>query len=89
MLYPLNWNTLTLEEKQEYNKRYDIHSFNVRDMDRHDPLLIQLVEELGEEVNTRYSNLQIIEIPDDADYVIEEYYGLENIAEKCRKWYAK
>lgn len=50
-------------------------------------LLIQVVEELGEEANDKFSKLKIIEIPDDIEFVIEEYDGREWIAEKRRKWF--
>jgi hypothetical protein len=30
--------------------------------------------------------LEIVEIPDDVEYTIEEYDGLEHIAEKHRTW---
>lgn len=56
------------------------------DIDRADPVLVQLVEELGEKVNTRFSNLRIVEVPDDAEWYIEEYDGSEHVAEKHRTW---
>ena len=46
---------------------------------RHDPLLVQLVEELGKEASqSLYSNLQITEIDGDI-YRIEEYDGKETV----------
>lgn len=57
------------------------------DIERHDPILLQVVEELGSLVNSRVSDLRIVDIPDDIEYVIEEYDGLEHIAEKHRTWY--
>ena len=55
-------------------------------VERDDPYLIQIVEELGEEVNNRFSKLKIVEIPDDAEWEICEYDGQEWIAEKHRVW---
>jgi hypothetical protein len=49
-------------------------------------LLIKLVEKLGEDVNTRFSNLKVVEIPDDVDWEIAEYDGFEWVAEKHRTW---
>jgi hypothetical protein len=49
-------------------------------------LLIKLVEELGEDVNNRFSNLKIVEIPDDVDWEIAEYDGFEWVAEMHRTW---
>lgn len=57
-----------------------------RDFPRDDPALIQTVEALGREVNDRFASLEIIEIPDDVEWQIEEYDGTEWIAEKHRTW---
>lgn len=38
---------------------------------RHDPYLVQVVEQLGEEVNVDGSNLVIVEVPDGCEYSIE------------------
>lgn len=54
---------------------------------RSNPILIQVVEELGEKASTVYSKLEIIEIPDGIEYEIEnEDYGYEYIHEKHRIW---
>ena len=60
--------------------------WGLSDIDRTHPLLIQVVEELGEEANTPVSKLKIVEIPDDVEWEIEEYDGIEWIAEKHRVW---
>lgn len=42
--------------------------------------LIQVVEELDEEASSTLSNLEVVDIPDDAtDWEIEEYDGYETI----------
>lgn len=47
--------------------------------DRTNAKLIELIES-GVNVNSRFSNLAVVEIPEDAtDYVIEEYDGCEHI----------
>jgi hypothetical protein len=56
------------------------------DIPRDDPDLIKIVEELGSECNTRFSNLVVIEIPDGVEWEIEEYDGNECISEKHRTW---
>lgn len=58
----------------------------VIDIDRDDPVLVRLVEELGDEVNTRYSELKIVEIPDGIEWTVCEYDGLEWVAEAHRTW---
>jgi hypothetical protein len=53
---------------------------------RTDPLLVQVVEEMGENADSRYSSLKVVEIPDDVEWQIEEYDGSEWVAEKHRTW---
>jgi hypothetical protein len=62
------------------------HDSFVDDIPRDDPDLIKIVEELGSECNTRFSNLVVIEIPDGVEWEIEEYDGNECISEKHRTW---
>lgn len=54
--------------------------------DRSDKDLIAVIKELGKDAGARYSSLAIIEIPDDVDYEIDDYDGLETIHEKHRTW---
>jgi hypothetical protein len=53
---------------------------------RTDKKLIKVVEEMGEMVNGRFSNLKIVEIPDDVEWQIDDYDGMETIHEKHRMW---
>ena len=47
---------------------------------RDDPELIRVVEQLGEEANGAYANLEIVEIPDEAtDWRIFDYDGAESV----------
>ena len=62
-------------------------SFTEHDIKRDDPALVQVVEQLGDDANGLYSNLAVVEIPDDVDWVIEEYDGIEHIAEVHRTWH--
>jgi len=50
------------------------------------PLLVRVVEEMGEKANGRFAKLEIIEIPDDIKFEIDEYDGFESIHEKHRSW---
>lgn len=68
------------------NERADEIRVSDRDILRHDPMLIQVVEELGAEASGRHAKLKIVEIPDGTDYVIEEYDGFEHIAEAHKTW---
>lgn len=53
---------------------------------RDDPALVQVVEEMGEAANDRFSELSIVEIPDDVNWEIDEYDGCEWVAEVHRTW---
>lgn len=48
-------------------------------IERDDPILVQVVEELGIEANGMCANLKIHEVPDGTAYRIEEYDGNENV----------
>ena len=69
-------------------KAFDNHYFYDRDVERKDKDLVRVVEELGEEANGRHAELAIVEVPDDVVWAVEEYDGLEWVAEKHRTWYA-
>ena len=49
------------------------------DMNRADPALVQVVEELGDEVNTRVSDLRIRDLPEGTKYRIDGYDGKESV----------
>lgn len=51
------------------------------------PLILRVVEELGEKASGEYAKLSVVEIPDGIEYEIGEYDGIEHIAEKHRTWY--
>ena len=53
---------------------------------RSNELLIQVVEELGEEASGRFGELKIIEIPDDVIWEIDDYDGIETLHEIHRSW---
>lgn len=55
-------------------------------IDRDDPYLVRVVQELGEAAADKYSQLKIVEIPADVDWQIDEYDGHEWVAEKHRTW---
>lgn len=63
-----------------YGFKYD------SDEQRTDPNLIRCVETLGKKANGLFANLKVVDIPDDVDYEIEEYDGVESIHEVHRVW---
>jgi hypothetical protein len=60
--------------------------FSDDDIERGDPTLVKVVEELKEEANGCHASLKIVEVPDDVEWTIEEYDGSEWVAEKHRTW---
>lgn len=77
---------MTVEERIAYNKQYSKLTWYYRDIDRSDPILVQVVEELGEAANGRCAELSVVDIPDDVNWTIEEYDGNEHVAEVHRTW---
>ena len=79
---------LSDQAEQLYKERKGITDKNwyYRDIPRNDPVLVQIVEELGDAADTRYSELAAIDIPDDVEWTICEYDGLEWVAEAHRTW---
>lgn len=70
---------------------YDITSgtaiyWNYHDIDRNDPALVQLVEELGKEADGDFSELRVVEIPDDVKWYVDEYDGMESVHERHSSW---
>lgn len=53
---------------------------------RNDPALVQVVEELGDAASDAFSKFKIVEIPDDVNWTIKEYDGIEWVAEVHRTW---
>ena len=58
----------------------NIETLNITSDYREDPLLIEIVEELGEKANDSFSTLKVVEIPDElanGNYMIDNYDGIE------------
>lgn len=53
---------------------------------RSHPLVVRLVEEMGKAANGECAELKVVEIPDGLEYHIDEYDGIEHIAENHRTW---
>ena len=79
--------TISIEERRAFNEEYASQTWYNRDIERDDPILVQVVEELGKKADGQYACLGIAEIPDDVEWVIDEYDGLEWVAEKHRTWH--
>lgn len=60
---------------EEYNK----YCLYLSSEYRFDKTLIEVVEELGEKANGNFAELEVVEIPDNSFYKIDEYDGVETI----------
>ena len=74
-------------EKADFPLYHDIKENCDRDIARSHPLLVDVVEELGSKAWGDHAELKIVEIPEDVEWEIQEYDGVEHVAEKHGKWY--
>lgn len=72
---------------RENGKDYDKFDFEEDYIERDDPVLVQVVEELGKKANDSCSSLRIVDVPDDVKWHIEDYDGMEHVAEDHRTWH--
>lgn len=68
------------------NKWYRAHVIYAGDIPRHDPDLVSVVESLGEKASGQLSKLHVVEVPDGTNYEIDDYDGMERVAEAHRTW---
>lgn len=66
-------------EAEKYLKEEIERIGSVYDLERDNPKLVEAVETLGKKVNTRFSDLIVVEIPDCLSWEIEEYDGVESL----------
>lgn len=78
---------MSMEDRAAYNKAHSEQTVYEREIERHDPALVQAVEELGNKASGEFAKLSVVEIPDNIDYEISEYDGYEHIAERHKTWY--
>ena len=77
---------LSKEALALYNERAGTVITYERDIERNNPILVEIVEQLGEAANGDFAELKVVEIPDDVQWQVEEYDGNEWVAEKHRTW---
>jgi len=80
------WLAATTEQRMANNDAYSRQTLHCSDIDRDDPLLVQVVEELGAAAADQFAELRIAEVPDDVKWYIDEYDGQEWVAEEHRRW---
>jgi hypothetical protein len=57
-----------------------------RDIARNDPILVDIVRQLGSKADGKFAKLKVVEIPADVKWRIAEYDGSEWIEEVHRTW---
>lgn len=65
-------------DKMTMDEQHEVW-FHDKDIDRADPILVQVVEELGEKASGRCARLEIQELPKGTMYRITEYDGFESV----------
>lgn len=73
------------KDKEPLSNKYYAHNHHQIEF-RKDKRVVKVVKELGLEANGGFANLKIVNIPKDVEITIEEYDGVEWIAEKHRTW---
>lgn len=55
---------------------------------RNHPALVEMVESLGDVACASCCSLRVVEVPDDVQWQIDDYDGVEWVAEKHRRWWS-
>lgn len=77
-------------DSQEYVNKFEEQHFLVSSIERNDPMLVEVVKELGtERASVDDSNIVIVTIPEGVDWFIDEseWSGMEWVQERSRSWY--
>lgn len=78
---------LSKEAYEELGLVWDGYGYEYRgESYRTNPRLVAVVKKLGAAADGRFSNLKVVDIPDDVQWTIEEYDGIEWVAEIHRTW---
>ncbi len=81
---PDEYERILAEENSEpvgpgrYSQSNELY-FSDRDIERNDPVLVQVVEELGDKASGRHAALRIAEVSAGTLYRIDEYDGNESV----------
>ena len=64
---------------KELGGQAEVRGDHIFAIERTDEILIQVIERLGSKANGEYSSYAIEEVPDDFDWSIDEYDGIESL----------
>ena len=81
--YTIYW---TVPKDERIDNKHAEQTLYDRDIDRDDPILVEVVEELGKEASDHLADLECVEVPDGVSWQIEDYDGNEWISEKHQTW---
>ena len=76
----------TVDHGDEFEGDMSKGYWSDHDLERTDQALIEVVKELGDKASGNFSSLKVVEIPDDVEWEIDEYDGIEWISENHRTW---
>ncbi len=68
------------------NEVKEENGFGEWEIERNDPVLVEVVEQLGDLADGYYSKLKVVEVPDNIKWYIHDYDGLESVHECHRSW---
>lgn len=74
-----DWWKVSDEDRVASNKRYAELVLEPREISRTDPVLVRVVEELGESANGEHARLRVAEVTAGVRYRIDEYDGRESV----------
>ena len=76
---------LSKKAYEELGLEWDGYGF-AYDNDRANPKLVEVIERLGSAGSGMFGSLKVVEIPDDIEWEIKDYDGIETIHEKHKTW---
>lgn len=74
------WYKASQEERIASNEAHNEMSIGTREFERDDPVLVQVVEELGDAANGECAKLKIEDVSEGTLWRLEEYDGREHVA---------
>lgn len=80
------WSAFKVQDPDAKEYKYSEINIDSSPGDRADPLLIQVIEELGKAAHGNCAKLKIVEIPDGTAWQIDDYDGMERVEESHRSW---
>lgn len=74
------WRDWTEAARRAHNEKCNQHYIESgRELKRDDPILVRVVEELGDKANGHHADLRIATVPSGTKYRIDEYDGTERV----------